>query len=120
MGKAPCSTRCRAASSPILPAPTSNTALPPRPAKIFLASSTAAKDTETACRPISVSVRTFLATAKACVNSAWRMGPTVSHACASANASFTWPRICGSPTIMESRLEATRNAWRTASASVWV
>ena len=28
--------------------------------------------------------------------------------CASAKASFTWPRICGSPTIIESRLAATR------------
>ncbi len=86
-------------------------------AKIFFASSTAAKETDTAWRAISVSVRTFLATAKACVKSVWSVGPTASHAWASAKASFTCPRICGSPIIIESRLAATRKAWRTASSS---
>ena len=38
------------------------------------------------------------------VKSVCSAGPTVSHAWASAKASFTWPRICGSPTIIESRL----------------
>ena len=82
----------------------------PGPAKIFLASSTAANDTETACRAISVSVRTRLATLKAWLNSVCSCGPTVSHDWASAKASFTWPRIWGSPIIIESRLAATRNA----------
>ncbi len=86
MGKAPCSTRCLAASSPILPAPTSSTARPVRPAKIFLASSTAANDTDTAWRAISVSAAHLLATAKAWVNSVCRVGPTVSQAWASAKA----------------------------------
>src|SRR5438046_2566364 len=95
--------RCRAASSLILPAPTRRTPRPTSPAKIFLASSTAANETDTACRAISVSVRTFFATAKACVNSVWRAGPIVSHDWARANASFTCPRICGSPSIIESR-----------------
>ena len=36
---------------------------------------------------------------------------------ATAKASFTWPRICGSPTTIESRLAATRNRCRTASWS---
>ena len=88
-----------------------------RPAKIFLASSTAAKETDTAWRAISVSLRTFLATANAWVKSVCRVGPTVSQAWARAKASFTWPRIWGSPIIIESRLEATRKAWRMASAS---
>ena len=35
---------------------------------------------------------------------------------AAAYASFTWPRICGSPITIESRLAATRNAWRTAAS----
>ena len=87
------------------------------PAKIFFASSTAANETDTACRAISVSLRTRLATAKACVKSGCRLGPIVAHACASANASFTCPRIWGSPSIIESRLDATRKAWRTASSS---
>ena len=91
--------------------------MPSSPAKIFLASSTAANETDTACRAISVSVRTFFATANACVNSAWSAGPTASHDWASAKASFTWPRIWGSPITIESRLDATRKACRTASPS---
>ncbi len=116
-GNAPCSTRCLAASSLILPAPISSTARPARPAKIFLASSTAANETDTAWRAMSVSVRTRLATLKAWLKSVCSRGPTVSQAWASAKASFTWPRICGSPIIIESRLAATRKAWRTASLS---
>ena len=46
-----------------------------RPSKIFLASSTAANETETACRAISVSVRTRLATLKAWLKSGCRCGP---------------------------------------------
>ncbi len=94
-----------------------STALPERPAKILRANSTAAKATDTAWRPIPVSVRTFLATAKAWVKRVWSVGPTVSHDWASAKASFTWPRIWGSPTIIESRLALTRKAWCTASPS---
>ena len=51
-------------------------------------------------------VKDAFALAQACE----AVGPTVSHDCASAHASFTWPRICGSPIIIESRLAATRNA----------
>ncbi len=78
--------------------------MPSSPPKIFSPSSTAAKDTDTACRPTSVSVRTFLATLNAWDMRACSSGPTVFADCASANASFTCPRICGSPTIIESRL----------------
>ena len=39
---------------------------------------------------------------------------TVPVARATAKASFTWPRICGSPTTIESRLAATRKRCRTA------
>ena len=34
---------------------------------------------------------------------------------AARTASFIWPRICGSPSTMESRPLATRKAWRAAS-----
>ena len=34
-------------------------------------------------------------------------------------ASFTWPRICGSPSTSESSPAATRNRWRAASPSWW-
>ena len=75
---------------------------------------------ETARRPTSVSVRTRLATPKAWLISAWSTGPTVPADWASAKASFTWPRICGSPRTMESRLAATRKACSTASSPVFV
>ena len=40
--------------------------------------------------------------------------PSVPADSAARAASFIWPRICGSPSTIESRPEATRNAWRTA------
>jgi hypothetical protein len=82
------------------------------------ASSTAVDETETARRPISVSVRTRLATLKTWLMRALSTGPTVRQAWASAKASFTCPRIWLSPTTSESRLAATRNAWRMASSSM--
>ena len=120
MGSAPSLTRCLAASSAISPAPTRSTDFPARLPKIFRPSSTAANDTDTAWRPTSVSVRTFLATAMAWDISMWMSDPTVPDDWASANASLTCPRIWGSPSTMESRLAATRKTWRTASSSVLV
>jgi hypothetical protein len=52
-------------SAPILPAPTSSTALPFKLPKIFSTSSTATCETLPAPRAISVSLRTRLAVAKA-------------------------------------------------------
>ena len=46
-------------------------------------------------------------------------GPDVFALPAAAWASFTCPRICGSPTIIESRLDATRNRCRTAARPRW-
>ena len=46
-----------------------------------------------------------------------RIGPAVPDFSARSCVVFTWPRICGSPTTSESRLEATRNRWCTASES---
>ena len=76
---APCASRCRAASSLILPAPTRYTLLPFRLPKIFSASSTATEATDTEDDPTAVSVRTRLATAKARVSnwsSCARTAPT--------------------------------------------
>ena len=72
---------------------------------------------ETEFEPISVSVRTLLAAAKVLCNRCSSCPPTVPEARATAKASLTWPRICGSPTTIESRLAATRNKCRTASWS---
>ena len=67
--------------------------------------------------PIFVSVRTRLAARNARGNTCRRCTPTVPADCATSKASFTWPRIWGSPTTIESKLEATRKMWRTASRS---
>src|SRR5437870_11725471 len=44
----------------------------------------------------------------------FRMMPVALCVSATSKASLIWPRICDSPTIMESRLEATRNKWLIA------
>ena len=66
-----------------------------------------------------VSVRTRFATAKARRQARPRSPFAVPAASAAAKASFTWPRFCGSPTCIESRLEATRKRCRTASPPAW-
>src|ERR1019366_5418544 len=65
MAPAPCWTRWRAASSLIFRAPTRKTVRPVSEPKILRAKSTATEAMETELEPISVSVRTFLAAAKA-------------------------------------------------------
>ena len=59
-------------------------------------------------------VRTSLATANERWNSWCSVVPSVPAASAARTASFIWPRICGSPSTIESRPQATRKAWRTA------
>jgi len=65
--------------------------------------------------PMSVSVRIRLAVAKAWLQSREKNAPAAPAALATPYASFTCPRICCSPTTIESRLAATRKRWRTAS-----
>ena len=67
---------CSAVSLPISPAPTTTTLRPLRSPKIFLASETAAKLTETAPEPSPVSVRTRLPTPNDEWNRRFRTGPT--------------------------------------------
>ena len=69
----------------------------------------------TACLEIPVSVRARLAAASPCCNSRSSSEPVVPAARATRYACLTWPRICGSPRIIESRPAATSNRWRTAS-----
>ena len=68
------------------------------------ASSTAAELTDTACSAMPVSVRTRLATE----NDLWKQRcstrPGAPTRRGGAYCSFSWPRICGSPTTIESRL----------------
>ena len=44
--------------------------------------------------------------------------PSVPALSASRTACFIWPRICGSPSTIESSPLATRNAWRAADAAL--
>ena len=106
---APCAFKCCAVSFPISPAPTTTTVRPVRSPKIFLASEVAAKLIDTAPSDSAVSVRTRLPTVNDQGNTLFSTGPTVRSSVAAANASFTCPRIWGSPTTSESRPPATRN-----------
>ena len=74
------------------------------------------------CAPISVAVRTSLATEKERWKSWCSVVPSMPAASASRTACFIWPRICASPSTIESSPEATRKAWRAASwrSITWV
>ena len=78
------------------------------------ASFTAAAAIDTLAAPTRVLVRTSFATAKERWKSLCSTVPSVPADSAARAASFIWPRICGSPSTIESRPEATRKAWRTA------
>ena len=78
------------------------------------ASLTAAAAIETLAAPMRVVERTSFATANERWNRRFSRLPSVPADSAARAASFIWPRICGSPMTIESRPEATRNAWRTA------
>ena len=75
---------------------------------------TAAAAMETLAAPTCVVERTSLATAKERWKSLCSSVPSVPADSAARAASFSWPRICGSPSTMESKPEATRNTCRTA------
>lgn len=80
------------------------------------ASRTAAAAMDTDLVPISVCARTSLATAKEFWNSLCSIQPSVPAFSADLAACFIWPRICVSPSTMESSPAATRKAWRTAAS----
>ena len=109
-----CAAKCVAASSIISPAPMKSTLWSFRLGKMRAASFTAAAAIETLAAPMRVVERTSFATAKERWNRRCSTLPSVPADSAARAASFIWPRICGSPSTIESRPEATRNAWRTA------
>ena len=115
MPRGRCAAKWVAASSIISPAPTSSTFCSARLGNIRPASFTAAAAIETTLAPMPVLLRTSFATAKERWKSLLRSVPSVPADSASRTASFICPRICGSPTTIESRPEATRKACRTAS-----
>ncbi len=81
------------------------------------ASATAAEDTESAERPIAVSVRARLPTSIAWRNTRASADPDAPSASARFHASRTWPRISPSPRIIESSPAATPKRWETALSS---
>ena len=78
------------------------------------ASRTAAAAIETLAAPTCVVERTSFATANERWKSLCSSVPSVPADSAARAACFNCPRICGSPSTIESRPEATRKAWRTA------
>ena len=114
---APCVRSVRAASSDIFPAPTTSTWRLSKPPNTWRTSSIATELTETGLRAIAVSRRTRRATRNALWKQALRMAPALPWRTALSCACLVCPRICGSPRTSESRLQATRKRWATASAS---
>jgi hypothetical protein len=104
----------RGASSIISPAPTNSTLTEPRSSNNWPARRTAAAAMLMECAPISVEVRTSLATAKLRWNIWFSVVPRAPASSAARTASFIWPRIWGSPSTIESSPLATRKAWRAA------
>ncbi len=73
---------------------------------------------DTAFSAILVSVLTLFATVMAFFRSLFRRIPVAPFVRANSKASFNCPNICGSPTTIESRLEATLKTCLIASLSV--
>ena len=84
------------------------------------ASRTAADAIDTVLAPMSVSERTALATEKVRWNSLFSSKPSVPADSAARTAVLNWPRICASPSTIESSPLATRKACLTArSCGSW-
>ena len=99
-----------AASSIISPAPTNNTRMSFKSSNSCEARRTAAAVMLMEWAPISVELRTSLATANERWNSWCSVLPRAPASLAARTASFIWPRIWASPSTMLSRPLATRNA----------
>ena len=106
-----------AASSIISPAPTKSTRTLVRSSNNWPARRTAAAAMLMECAPISVDVRTSLATAKERWKSWFSVLPRAPACSATRTASFICPRICGSPSTIESSPLATRKACRATGPS---
>ena len=114
MRAGPCAAKCVAQSSIISPAPMKSTFWSLRLGKMRAARRTAAAAIDTLAAPTWVVERTSLATANERWNSLCSSVPSVPAASAARAASLSCPRICGSPSTIESRPEATRKTCRTA------
>ena len=104
------------ASEAIAPAPTTSTRSPARllPGTAW---SRAALTMEGAAWAMSVSAWERLPIRRACWNSTLSAGPTVPSSWPRRSASRVWPRICPSPTTIESSPAETWKRWETAPSS---
>ncbi len=96
------------------PAPISSSRWSESDGKIRSASFTAAAAIEIDALPMSVCVRTSFATANVRWNRRFSTRPRLPADSACRTACFICPRICGSPSTIESSPLATRNACVTA------
>ena len=99
------------------PAPTMTTRLPATPPSTPSTRARPALTRDGAAWSMSVSARERLPTRSACWKSTLRAGPTVPCSWPRRSASRVWPRICPSPTAIESRPAATWNRCETAPSS---
>ncbi len=68
-------------------------------------------------RSMPVSEWARLPTRRACWKRSFSRRPAECRSCARARESLIWPRICPSPTTIESSPQATENRWWTARSS---
>ena len=120
---APLRAAAAAASALIEPAPTISTSRPasasapgPLP-RLAAASSTATVSRLRPAWSIPVSARARLPVRSASRPSSLRTRPTVPCSPANRSAERTWPRICPSPTTIESSPQVTAIRWLTARSS---
>ena len=104
-------------SAPIDPAPITSACLPGSGPSNRSASDSPTETTEAPARSIPVSECTRLPTRRACWHSSCSSRLTASSSAAAAYAVRSWPRICDSPTTIESSPAATENRCSTAASS---
>lgn len=112
-----CRATVAAARPLIAPAPTMSTwASRTAPTYSVAAASPSATSPRPACA-MSVSLWARLPTRSACWNRAFSAGPAVPPVCAASSASRSWPRICGSPTAIDSSPQAREKTCAIARSS---
>ena len=116
ISETPSSARSRAVSSAVSPAPMRRTLRPFSDSKMRAARPSARPATDVGFWPSAVSARTRLPHSRALMNSRFVTVRTVPAAVARRCASRICPRICASPTTIESRPAATRKRWRTVAS----
>ncbi len=116
----PTRARVAAASEDIDPAPITRARLPRAHSATGVPTASCSSPKVTSdwpARSIPVSECARLPTRSACWNRSLISRPAECSSWPSARASLSWPRICPSPTTIESSPHATENRWCTARSS---